>query len=150
MKHLKKASPSGKIGSSPSRCEGEEDFFSHSSATFFKALLLTLTDRTIILITLIGVFFDTTSVILNHSCDGSFLASLTLPCGRDMWRASTGAEWEKAYKAKLDSNSGKKCLTYGDLMQFYLREEGSLNPWLSQLDEFGTLVMAAASFQSER
>ena len=30
-------------------------------------------------------------------------------------------------------------------MNFHLRAEGALDPWLSQLDEFGALVMAAGS-----
>jgi hypothetical protein len=78
-----------------------------------------------------------------YKCDGSFLAGLALPCGRDMWRASTRTEWEKAYVA--ERASGRKRLTYGDLLNFHVRAEGTLDHWLSQLDDFGTLVMAAGS-----
>ena len=40
-----------------------------------------------------------------------------------------------------------KQLTYGDLVNNRLRTDGALDSWLEQLDDFGTLVMAAASLK---
>jgi hypothetical protein len=97
--------------------------------------------RTIIVLCLVDIFFDISSAVYSYKCDGSLLAGLALPCGRDTWRASTRAEWEKEYTAQRDG----KQLTYGDLMNFHSKTEGTLDPWLSQLDGFGTLVMSAAS-----
>lgn len=36
-------------------------------------------------------------------------------------------------------------MTYGDLLDFRFRTDDALDSWLSQVDDFGTLVMAAAS-----
>lgn len=69
---------------------------------------------------------------------------MTLPCGRKLWRATTSAEWEKEYASKGDSVREKQ-LTYGDLLNHRSRPDRILDSWLSQLDDFGTLVMAAAS-----
>ena len=38
-----------------------------------------------------------------------------------------------------------KQLTYGDLMNYRFTGNRSLDHWLSQVDDFGTLVVAAAS-----
>lgn len=43
----------------------------------------------------------------------------------------------------MDRGEGEK-KTVGDLVNF---REGELDGWLSQLDDFGTLVMSAASIQ---
>ncbi|KAG0645295.1 Transcription factor gsfR2 [Hyphodiscus hymeniophilus] len=62
---------------------------------------------------------------------------------------ATEACWQGLHY-HLDSTKGHRKLTYGDLMNFQHGREGVLDPWLSQLDDFGTLVMAAAMVQNER
>jgi hypothetical protein len=52
-------------------------------------------------------------------------------------------EWESEYARRRVS----KQLTYGDLLNNRLRTDGALDSWLEQLDDFGTLVMAAASLK---
>lgn len=88
------------------------------------------------------LLFDTASVLVaqGHTCNATILNELALPCGRDLWHASTRIEWEVAY---MDRGEGEK-KTVGDLVNF---REGELDGWLSQLDDFGTLVMSAASIQ---
>jgi len=73
---------------------------------------------------------------------------MTLPCGRALWHATSRSEWEDEYVARadgLDVNMSKH-LTYGDLLNTrFGTDNGSLDSWLAELDDFGTLVMAAAS-----
>ncbi|KAF8860589.1 hypothetical protein BDZ45DRAFT_724519 [Acephala macrosclerotiorum] len=103
--------------------------------------------RTVTVLCLIELLFEMYSVIGFQKYDGSLLAGLSLPCGRELWRASTRTEWESKYTAQQDREAGTKDLTYKDLTNVQLQVEGTLNPWLSQLDDFGTLVMAAAGIQ---
>ena len=57
-------------------------------------------------------------------------------------------DWEREYVAQQSQNKHQQRLTLGDL----LRHDGDVSPfgnpldqWLAQVDDFGTLVMAAAS-----
>lgn len=70
---------------------------------------------------------------------------MPLPCSRDLWRATSSAAWEKEYLTRSDSMTGEKRLLYEDLLQCRSRTDGRLESWLSELDDFGSLVMAAAS-----
>ncbi|APA08883.1 hypothetical protein sscle_04g036530 [Sclerotinia sclerotiorum 1980 UF-70] len=98
--------------------------------------------RTIIIIFFIDLFFDLASGIPDHQCDGNNLLRLALPCSRKLWRATTNEAWENEYLSTIRSNP----LTYGHLINYQSRpEDHSLDEWLSQLDEFGTLVLAAAT-----
>ncbi|TVY90567.1 hypothetical protein LAWI1_G006508 [Lachnellula willkommii] len=103
--------------------------------------------RTMIVLFLIDLLFDIASPLHSYKCDGSLLRGLTLPCGKALWMASTRDEWETEYAAQREKAYGRRQLTYGDLVNFHHREEGTLDPWLSQLDDFGTLVMTATSVQ---
>lgn len=92
---------------------------------------------------LLELLFDVCSSVLSYNCDGS---RMSLPCGRDIWRASTSTEWSNAYVAgKSVAKDGERQLTYKDLLNIGSRRDDTLDSWLSQLDDFGTLVMAAAS-----
>lgn len=103
--------------------------------------------RTLTVLLLIDILFEISSYFPPASCDGTILTELPLPCGRALWRAATKDDWEKIYKARLDQGGGRENVTYADLMNFQGKEEGHFDHWLSGLDEFGTLVMAAASIQ---
>jgi hypothetical protein len=92
---------------------------------------------------LIDILFDISSLLHPYKCDGSELLGMALPCGRDLWHASSTVEWESEYARRRVS----KQLTYGDLLNNRLRTDGALDSWLEQLDDFGTLVMAAASLK---
>jgi hypothetical protein len=80
-----------------------------------------------------------------HKCDGSLLAGLPLPSGRGLWRASNRADWETQYKVQRDKADTRLHMTCGDLMDSHRVTEGCLDQWLSQIDDFGSLVVAAAS-----
>ncbi|KAH8684915.1 hypothetical protein BGZ60DRAFT_398670 [Tricladium varicosporioides] len=99
------------------------------------------TRRTIVVLCLVDALFDISSVLTQYKCDGSVLAGMALPCGRDLWRATNSSEWKRNYAARID----EKQLTYGDLLFARFRTDAMIDAWLSQLDDFGTLVMAAAS-----
>lgn len=73
---------------------------------------------------------------------------MALPCAKDLWRASSSAEWEREYLARGDDMSIGNQLTYGDLLNSRSGTGRALDLWLSQVDDFGTLVMAAASSES--
>jgi hypothetical protein len=38
-------------------------------------------------------------------------------------------------------------LTYANLLDYNLKNDGSLDFWLSEIDDFGNFVMAAATLQ---
>ncbi|TVY42537.1 hypothetical protein LOCC1_G005463 [Lachnellula occidentalis] len=103
--------------------------------------------RTMIVLFLIDLLFDIASPLHSYKCDGSLLRELALPCGKALWKASSREEWETEYALQRSKAYGRRQLTYGDLVNFHDREEGTLDPWLSQLDDFGTLVMSATSVQ---
>lgn len=88
------------------------------------------------------------SIIGLQGYDGSLLASLSVPCAKKMWGASTRTEWENEYRTQEHMPGGTKDLTYKDLTNPQFQVEGTLDPWLSQLDDFGTLVIAAANIQA--
>ncbi|KAK8907958.1 hypothetical protein QC760_003831 [Botrytis cinerea] len=101
--------------------------------------------RTIIIIFFIDLFFDLSSSVHGYRCDENRLKYMTLPCSRKLWKATTNEVWENEY---TNSMRGKQ-LTYGDLINSRSRpEDRSLDGWLSQLDDFGMLVLAAASLAS--
>ncbi|KAF5867949.1 uncharacterized protein Bfra_007144oa [Botrytis fragariae] len=103
------------------------------------------TRRTIIILFFIDLFFDVSSSVPEYRCDGNRLKYMTLPCSRKLWRATTNEAWENEY---TNSMRGIR-LTYGDLINSRTRpEDRRLDGWLSQLDEFGMLVLAAASLTS--
>ncbi|KAG9231563.1 hypothetical protein BJ875DRAFT_113309 [Amylocarpus encephaloides] len=101
--------------------------------------------RTIIVLFLVDMFFDYSSALHYYRCDGSILKSMALPCARDLWRATTSAEWKQEFASRSEEIGPKTQLTYGDLLNFRSRADRRLDSWLSQLDDFGSLVMAAAN-----
>lgn len=100
---------------------------------------------TIIVLFIVNLFFDVFQYLPFENCDERWLAGMSLPCVRDLWRATSSAEWEREYLARGDDMSPRKQLTYGDLLNSRSRADHTLDSWLSELDDFGTLVMAAAS-----
>jgi len=90
---------------------------------------------------LIDLLVDVSSALGSHKCDSHILKTMTLPCGRDLWKATTDVNWS----IEIRETISEKQLTYGDLLHSRFRTDHTLDSWLSELDEFGTLVMAAAS-----
>jgi hypothetical protein len=103
--------------------------------------LLTSCNSTLIVLFIVDILFDYAILLHPHTCDGSDLLRLPLPCGRDLWQARSRSDWQREYALKA---AGKQ-LTYGDLLDSRFRTDRTLDSWLEQLDDFGTLVMAAAS-----
>lgn len=87
------------------------------------------------------------SVIGIQGYDGSLLASLSLPCEKSLWRASTRSVWEEAYTAQRGTMGNTRHLRYNDLMNPQLQAKGTLDGWMTNLDEFGTLIMTAVGIQ---
>lgn len=98
---------------------------------------------TLTVLFLINILFDYTSLLHPYTCDGSELLEMDLPCGRGLWQASSRSEWEREYALRAE----EKQLTYGDLLKSRFKTDHTLDSWLEQLDDFGTLVMAAASLR---
>lgn len=103
--------------------------------------VLTRSSSTLTVLFLINMLFDYSSLLYPHVCDNSDLLHMALPSGRDLWQARSRHEWEREYAL---SAVGKQ-LTFGDLVNSRFRADRTLDPWLEQLDDFGMLVMAAAS-----
>ncbi|TGO36045.1 hypothetical protein BHYA_0137g00260 [Botrytis hyacinthi] len=82
------------------------------------------TRRTIIILFFIDIFFEISTSVPEYRCDGNRLKHMTLPCSRKLWTATTNEAWENE------------------------PEDRRLDGWLSQLDDFGMLVLAAASLAS--
>lgn len=87
----------------------------------------------------------------NRPCNyGKDLAEMLLPSSKNLWSAQTQNEWEKEYAAqsKMLGRNGDLRPTFGQLLQHDIEihpNAYSLDRWLAQVDEFGTLVVAAAS-----
>ncbi|TGO87363.1 hypothetical protein BPOR_0231g00060 [Botrytis porri] len=101
--------------------------------------------RTIIILFFVDLFYDVSSSVTEYRCDGNRLKYMALPCSRKLWRATRNEAWEIEY---TNSMRGER-LTYGDLINSRNRpQDRTLDGWLSQLDDFGMLVLAAASLAS--
>ena len=75
---------------------------------------------------------------------------MCLPCPKGLWSAQTKTEWEREYTAQsnLESQNNNHRLTFGNLLQHDVEVSPFsrlLDRWLSQVDDFGTLVMAFAN-----
>jgi hypothetical protein len=75
---------------------------------------------------------------------------MLLPCGKNLWRAQTKSEWVKEYTAQsnLQSKRNEQRPTFGDLLQHdseLNHSDNSLEYWLGQVDDFGTLIIASAN-----
>jgi hypothetical protein len=91
----------------------------------------------------------------HEECKGlRVLAEISLPCIKNLWSAQNRFEWEREYKAQLDTLKQNRLrhLNVGDLLRLgsmYDEEVSangkSLEYWLGRVDGCGTLVMAAAS-----
>ncbi|CZR68147.1 uncharacterized protein PAC_18046 [Phialocephala subalpina] len=103
--------------------------------------------RTVTVLCLIELLFEVYSVIGLHKYDGNLLAGLSLPCGRNLWKASTRTEWETEYTTQRDRAVGTRNFTFKDLTSPQFQAEGTLDSWLTQLDDLGNLVVAAASIK---
>lgn len=105
---------------------------------------------TILLIFIIDFLFDMTPATHGHKCsDNPDLWEMLLPCPKSLWTASTQFEWERNYtlqrvKQKRINRQGP---TFGDMLRHNAdsHSENLVDDWLADMDEFGTLVMAAAN-----
>ena len=94
-------------------------------------------------------FFDIyPAIVLFHHCSGESLRNSRLPSGRKIWQAKSKAEWRREYEMQSRRpvpHSSKSKLTYADLLDYNLKNDGSLDFWLSEIDDFGNFVMSAAA-----
>lgn len=108
---------------------------------------------TILFLCVVNLLFEYTDAArIFHDCSGRELLGKILPSTRNLWHASSEAEWEKEFNmqcVRAVSHGRGEEFTYSDLLQYGLRGDGSLDPWLSEIDEFGNLVIAAASLEAE-
>ncbi|KAF7926674.1 uncharacterized protein EAE97_010183 [Botrytis byssoidea] len=122
-----------------------EDLQNEGALSWKEWALAESTRRTIIILFFIDLFFDISSSVHEYRCDENRLKQMTLPCSRKLWRATTNEAWEDEC---ANSMRGIQ-LMYGDLINSRNRpEDRRLDGWLSQLDDFGMLVLAAASLAS--
>lgn len=82
----------------------------------------------------------------------SGLSALPLPAEKSLWKACTEMEWTELYDQISDKRERRRYLSYADLVSLKKVREGSnnarmndLNHWLVNVDEFGILVMMAAT-----
>lgn len=96
-------------------------------------------------------FFDIyPAILLFHECNGEALRNSRLPSGRNIWKANSKAEWLREYEIQSQRgtpHNSKSKLIYADLLEYNLKNDGSLDYWLSEIDEFGNFVMSAATLQ---
>ena len=96
---------------------------------------------------MIDILFD---ISTGTNCESQkHLAEMLLPCSKTLWCARTRSEWEREYtlQSKSPNYNNQRRLNFGDLSQNDIEAspfENLLDRWLSQVDEFGTLIMAAA------
>lgn len=86
----------------------------------------------------------------DDACDGpGHLLHMRLPCSKTLWQAKTREEWEKEYEAEKGRAQETKFI---DLVKYDAEADAckaSLNKWMSQVDDFGSLVVSAASLADD-
>jgi hypothetical protein len=101
--------------------------------------------RTISTLFIIEFLFDISPGLDHTDCNSSkHWAKLLLPSTKQLWAAQTRFQWEQEYRA---SNSDRRP-TFQELLRHDDIESPSgplLDQWMGQVDEFGTLVINAAS-----
>jgi hypothetical protein len=130
----------GRLG--PSRIPPPVRYIANTSLEKY-LVFLTWHSSTLSVLSLVDVVFDFGYLLHPYKCDGSELLDMALPCGRNLWQASDRSEWEREYSQR----GARKQLTYGDLLNSRFTPDRALDSWLEQLDDFGNLVMAAASLR---
>jgi hypothetical protein len=78
------------------------------------------------------------------------LTETLLPCTKNLWVAQTESKWQREYTTELSlqRQSKDQLPKFGDLLRHEVETghmDSSLNRWLAQLDELGTLIVAAAN-----
>lgn len=124
--------------------------FVHRISYYDFFLTKKILNSTIIVLFLIDLFVDLSLGLPPQECGGKQLAGMALPCARGLWKASSKSEWEREYDMYFQELGAERELTYGDLLTMRFKPDKALDPWLSRLDDFGMLVMAAASIPDER
>ncbi|KAE8549083.1 hypothetical protein EYB25_007598 [Talaromyces marneffei] len=107
--------------------------------------------RTSIFLCIMPFFFDIhPAILLFHQCNGEALRTSRLPSGRNIWQAKSKSEWLREYEMqchRVMPHSSNSNLTYSNLLDYNLKNDASLDLWLSEIDDFGNFVMAAATLQ---
>ncbi|KAH6683376.1 hypothetical protein B0J14DRAFT_575845 [Halenospora varia] len=110
--------------------------------------------RTIFVIFIVDFLFDISAGTIN-GCDGpAHLGQMRLPCSKKLWKAKTKSEWEKEYVAQmnLQRQSDQEHPTFTDLIKHDVDVSSfgnSLDRWMREVDDFGMLVVSAASLADE-
>jgi hypothetical protein len=100
---------------------------------------------------MVDFLFDISAGTLQAPCNNiKDLTETLLPCTKNLWAAQTESQWQREYTMELNlqRQSNDPLPVFGDLLRQEMESshmESSLNHWLSQLDEFGILVVAAAN-----
>lgn len=84
---------------------------------------------------------------MSISCEG--YDRVPLPCARNLWFADTSKRWEREYEDRITEIEDSRVLSLGFISRpLHCGQEASefqiLQKWCSQLDDFGSLVWAAA------
>jgi hypothetical protein len=102
-------------------------------------------------LSLVDMLIDVASPLHPYVCDGTMLSRLALPCARDLWRASTRAEWASVWERQAAAGAApQRMLSYGDLLHRRALADRALESWVTQVDDVGALVLVAASMPDER
>jgi hypothetical protein len=79
---------------------------------------------------------------------------MRLPCSKNLWKAKTKSEWEKEYveQVNVQRQSNHEHPTFFDLIRHDVDVSSFGNPlcqWMAQVDDFGMLLVSAASLADE-
>jgi hypothetical protein len=101
--------------------------------------------RALSTIFIVQSLFDITPGLGNKECKGAKLwTEMLLPAAKELWQAQNQTQWEDAYQnSKRDRRP-----TFGELLRhddLHGQACDLLNSWMGQVDDFGTLVIGAAS-----
>jgi hypothetical protein len=73
---------------------------------------------------------------------------MRLPCTKSLWSAQNKSDWEREYVASGQNHNNYRHPAFGDLLSHDAENNpfgNALDHWLAEMDEFGTLLVAAAS-----
>ena len=96
---------------------------------------------------IIEFLFDISAGTTGATCESAKeWGSMLLPSSKNLWSAQTKSEWEKEYVAhNHDQRPTFGHLLKHDDIQTSQQVGNMLDRWLTQVDDFGSLVVSATS-----
>ncbi|KUJ12992.1 uncharacterized protein LY89DRAFT_197985 [Mollisia scopiformis] len=128
-----------------------------SALTWELWILIESLQRTIFVTFIVDILFDISAGTISDSnacIKADHLLQMRLPCSKSLWKTKTKSEWEKEYatQTNFQLENNYRHPRFIDLIRHDANANSfgsSLDRWMSEVDDFGMLVINAASLVDE-